>query len=111
MPPNGDLAMADEQQTTPPKPITPQKAVEAAVKYLIEVVGEIEKPHQFTVEKISLSEDKKIWTVVLGYERQGTEANSLSVLLGNTPRRYKAITVSTDTGDGISLEPFDFNKN
>ena len=91
--------------------ITPQKAVESAVKYLVEVIGEVEHPQHFTVEKISKSEDNQVWTVVLGYERQGADANSLSVLLGNTPRRYKIIEVDADTGDGITFNTYDPNKN
>lgn len=90
--------------------ITPQKAVESAVKYLIETIGEIEHPQHFTVEKISQSKDKKTWVVALGYERQGTEPNSLSVLLGNNPRRYKIIEIEAETGNGISLDTFNPNK-
>jgi hypothetical protein len=103
--------MGEEKQTTPPKQITPQKAVVSAVTYLVGVLGEIEKPQQFSVEKVSISKDKKIWTVVLGYERQGTEPNSLSVLLGNNPRRYKTIELDAETGEGISLSTFNPDKN
>lgn len=103
--------MGDEKQTTPPKPLTAQKAVEAALRYLVEVVGELEKPQHFTLEKISISRDKKTWSVTLGYERQGTEANSLSVLLGNNPKRYKTVEVDAETGDGISLNPYNPDKN
>jgi hypothetical protein len=93
--------------------ITPQtqKAVESAVKYLIEIIGDVEKPQNFTIEKISLSQDKKVWTIVLGYERQGTEANSLSVLLGNNLRQYKVIELDADTGDAMSLETYSPGKS
>lgn len=91
--------------------ISPQKAVEAAVRYMVEVIGEVEQPEHFTVEKISISADKKIWTIVLGYERKGTEANSLSVLLGNNPRRYKIMDIDAETGEGLSFETYQPNKN
>jgi hypothetical protein len=93
------------------KMITPPEAVTAAVKYLISVIGEVEHPQNFTIEKISTSKDKKKWTVVIGYDRQGTEANSLSVLLGNNPRRFKAIELDATTGDGISLTTFNPDKH
>jgi len=85
---------------------TPQEAVTSAMQYLVSVVGEIEKPQNFTIESISLSKDKKVWKIVLGYERQGTEANSLSVLLGNNPRRYKTIEIDAESGEGISFETY-----
>jgi hypothetical protein len=91
--------------------ITPQKAVEAAVKYLVEIIGDVEKPQNFTIVKISLSQDKNKWTIVLGYERQGTEANSLSVLLGNNPRQYKIIELDAETGNAITFETYNSSKS
>lgn len=90
--------------------ITPQKAVESAVKYLVEIIGELEQPTHFTVEKLSISPDKTLWTVVLGYEPKSNDASSLSVLLGNNPRRYKIIEIDAISGDGISLNTFNPSK-
>lgn len=91
--------------------ITPQEAVESAVTYLVGIVGKLEQPQNFTVEKLTLSSDKKVWTVVLGYDRKAAEANNLSVLLGNNPRQFKLIEIDADTKEGLSFDTFNPNKN
>lgn len=99
--------MAEEKKLK----LTPQKAVEAAVKYLAEVVGGLEQPKHLSVEKISISRDRKTWTVVLAYDREGVDSTSLSVLLGNSPRKYRTIDIEDETGDGISMDIYNPNKS
>ena len=82
--------------------IVAKEAVQKAIEYLFDVVGEIDHPTNVMLEGLRKAENEE-WIVDVSYERSGVnQPSSLDVLLGKNVRQYKEIRLDSD-GNGISL--------
>ncbi len=82
--------------------ISAKDALQEALRYMNELLQETEQPTNMTLDKIT-STSNNGWIVVISYNRNNIDPNSLAALFNNNVRSAKEIEIDS-TGKAISME-------
>jgi hypothetical protein len=89
--------------TTKPQPIKPNEAVQAAAKYFVQAIGQINEQTAVVVDGQEMSSDKKHWIVTLSHK--DPLASALDTLHpGNDTRLQKVFTIDAFTSEVLSMK-------
>lgn len=82
--------------------INAKEALQVALKYINELLGETEQPTNMVLDKITSTSDDG-WIVVISYTRGNIDPNSITALFNNNIRCAKEIEINKN-GKAVSME-------